>query len=126
MTILEQFETREDARRAWRRVPSGLPMRCRRLARIETDVSVETVDVSPGGVRLRCGGLIPGDVVLCSLDGPAGTLSLKGLVVQTRPGPGGPPFAHVAWVNVPPEDRRAVLDLNDAARRAGPQAGAGA
>ena len=120
MTILERFETREDARRAWRRVPSRLPMRCRRLARIETDVTVETVDVSPGGVRLRCGGLITGDVVLCTLDGPAGVLALKGLVVQTRPGPGGPPFAHVAWVNVSPEDRRALLDLNDAAQGTGP------
>jgi hypothetical protein len=100
MTIMERFETRDDVRRAYRRVPSRIPMRCRRLARIETDIAVETVDVSPGGVRLRCGGLITGDVVLCSLYGPSGSVGLKGLVVQTRAGSGGgPPFVHVAWTN---------------------------
>lgn len=104
MTILERFEARDDVRRAWRRVPGRWPMRCRRLGRIETDIAVETVDVSPGGVRLRCGGLITGDVVLCSMDGPDGDLGLTGLVVQTRPGPGGPPFVHVAWTNLSPED----------------------
>lgn len=120
MTILERYETRDDARRAYRRVPSRIPMRCRRLARTETDIAVETVDVSPGGVRLRCGGLITGDVVLCSLDGPTGSVGLKGLVVQIRAGTGGPPFVHVAWTNLSPadvDDLGRLLEQNDAAGR---------
>ena len=114
MTILERFETRDDGRRAWRRVPTAMPMRCRRLGRIEADIAVDTVDVSLGGVRLRCGGLITGDVVLCSLDGPHGRFGLKGLVVQTRTGPGGPPFVHVAWTGLTPVDTAGLgllLDL---------------
>ena len=102
MTILERFETREDARRAWRRVPARFPMQCRRLMRSETDIRVETVDLSPGGVRFRGGGLITGDVVMCSVDGPDGSLGLSGLVVQTRAGTGGAPFVHVAWTNLSP------------------------
>ena len=128
MTILERYETRDDARRAWRRVPCRMPMRCRRLARIETDIAVDTVDVSPGGVRLRCGGLITGDVVLCSLDGPHGTIGLKGLVVQTRPGTGGPPFVHVAWTNLSPAEADGLgrlLDLNAARAGEGEPAGGG-
>ena len=103
MTILERFETLDDARRAWRRVPVQVPVQCRRLARSETDINAETVDLSPGGVRLRCGGLITGDVVMCSVDGPDGILGLKGLVVQTRAGVGGAPFVHVAWTNLSPD-----------------------
>ncbi|HET7489876.1 MAG TPA: PilZ domain-containing protein [Acidimicrobiales bacterium] len=103
MTTLERFETRGDGRRAWRRVPVRVPIQCRRLGRRETDVVVETVDLSPGGVRLRAGGLITGDVVLCSMTGPDGDLGLKGLVVATRPGTGGPPWAHVAWTNLSPD-----------------------
>ena len=124
-TMLERFGTSDDMRRAWRRVPSRMPMRCRRLARIETDIAVEMVDVSPGGVRLRCGGLMTGDVVLCSLDGPSGSLGLKGLVVQTRTGPGGPPFVHVAWTNLSPAEADGLgrlLDAHEAAGRAdGPE-----
>ena len=116
MTILEHYETRWDARRAWRRVPRQMPMRCRRLLRVETEIAVEnTVDVSPGGVQLRCGGLVTGDVVLCSLDGPHGRLGLLGRVVQTRPGPGGPPFVHIAWTDLSPAeafDLGLLLDLN--------------
>jgi hypothetical protein len=117
VTILEQYQTRQDARRAWRRVPSRMPVRCRRLHRVETDVAVQsTVDVSPGGMQLRCGGLVTGDVVLCSLDGPDGTLGLLGRVVQTRPGPGGPPRVHIAWTDLSPAEtvRLGVLiDLDD-------------
>lgn len=117
MSMLERFETRDDARRAWRRVPARFPMRCRRLMRSETDVAVETVDMSPGGVRFRSGGLITGDVVQCSVDGPGGSLGLSGLVVQTRAGTGGAPFVHVAWTNMSPvaiEHLGRLLELHDA------------
>lgn len=117
MTILEHYETRDDARRAWRRVPSRMPMRCRRLLRVETEVVVDnTVDVSPGGAQLRCGGLITGDVVLCSLDEPHGRLGLLGRVVQTRPGEGGPPFVHIAWTDLSPAETVALgqlINLNE-------------
>lgn len=117
MTGLTHYETREDARRAWRRVPSRMPMRCRRLFRVETEIAVEnTVDVSPGGVQLRCGGLITGDVVMCSLDGPHGRLGLLGRVVQTRLGAGGPPFVHIAWTDLSPAetvDLGLLIDLNE-------------
>lgn len=117
MTILGHYEIREDARRAWRRVPSRMPMQCRRLLRVETEVVVEnTVDVSPGGVQLRCGGLITGDVVMCSLDGPHGRLGLLGRVVQTRPAPGGPPFVHIAWTDLSPTetvDLGLLINLNE-------------
>ena len=103
MTTLERYETMGDARRAWRRVPVRVPVQCRRLARSETEITAETVDLSPGGVRLRCGGLITGDVVMCSVDGPSGSLGLKGLVVQTRAAVGGAPFVHVAWTNLAPD-----------------------
>lgn len=126
MTILGHYETREDARRAWRRVPSRMPMRCRRLLRVETEVAVEnTVDVSPGGVQLRCGGLITGDVVLCSLDGPHGRLGLLGRVVQTRPGTDGPPFVHIAWTDLSPEetvDLGLLINLNEVSERGLPEA----
>lgn len=115
-TTWERYETGGDARRAFRRVAVRVPMQCRRLGRRETDVAVETVDISPGGVRLRCGGLITGDVVLCSLNGPDGDLGLKGLVVATRPGAGGPPWAHVAWTNLSPdavEHLGRLLSLHD-------------
>ncbi|MGH9178582.1 MAG: PilZ domain-containing protein [Acidimicrobiales bacterium] len=115
---MERFETRSDNRRAWRRVPVGIPMQCRRLARSETDVAVDVVDLSPGGVRLRCGGLVTGDVVVCSVDGPDGDLRLKGLVVQNRVASGGAPFVHVAWTDVSPaamEGLGRLLDQHEAA-----------
>ena len=125
MTILERFETREDARRAWRRVPSRMPMRCRRIGRTETDIAVDTVDVSLGGVRLRCGGLITGDVVQCTLDGPHGALGIRGLVVQTRTGPGGPPFVHIAWTGLTSTDAAdlgVLIDLHEASEIKPPEA----
>jgi len=101
-------------------------MRCRRLLRVETDVAVEnTVDVSPGGVQLRCGGLVTGDVVLCSLDGPHGRLGLRGRVVQTRPGPSGPPFVHIAWTNLSPAeavDLGLLINLNETSGSRPPEA----
>jgi len=124
MTTLQQYKTRDDARRAWRRVPSRMPMRCRRLLRVETEIAVENiVDVSPGGVQLRCGGLITGDVVMCSLDGPHGRLGLLGRVVQTRMGPGGPPFVHIAWTDLTPTetiDLGVLIDLNETSDRTPP------
>ena len=125
MTTLERFETLDDARRAWRRIPVRVPVQCRRLARNETDINAETVDLSPGGVRLRCGGLITGDVVLCSVDGPDGALGLKGLVVQTRAGVGGAPFVHVAWTNLAPgaiEQLGKLLALQEAMGESSAQA----
>lgn len=113
MTTMERFETRSDTRRAWRRLPVRIPMQCRRLARSETDVSVDVVDMSPGGVRLRCGGLITGDVVLCSVDGPDGGLRLKGLVVQNRVATSGAPFVHVAWTDVSPATMEGLGRLLD-------------
>lgn len=126
MTILEHYQSREDARRAWRRVPSRMPMRCRRLLRVETEITVEnTVDVSPGGVQLRCGGLILGDTVMCSLDGPHGKLGLLGRVVQTRPGPGGPPFVHIAWTGLSPDetaDLGLLIEQNESSNNTTPEA----
>ena len=126
MTILEHYQSREDARRAWRRVPSRMPMRCRRLLRVETEIAVEnTVDVSPGGVQLRCGGLILGDAVMCSLDGPHGKLGLLGRVVQTRPGPGGPPFVHIAWTDLSPAetaDLGLLIEQNETSDNGPPEA----
>lgn len=117
MTMLERFEARDDVRRAWRRVPARLPMRCQRLTRIVTEIAVEAVDVSLGGARLRCGGLITGDRVRCSLDVPGGGLGLDGLVVETRPAAGGP-FVHVAWTGLSPMAATglgALLDRHEAA-----------
>ncbi|MFP5376262.1 MAG: PilZ domain-containing protein [Acidimicrobiia bacterium] len=121
MTMLERFEARDDARRAWRRVPARLPMRCQRLTRIVTDIAVEAVDVSLGGARLRCGGLITGDRVRCSLDAPGGGLGLEGLVVETRPAAGGP-FVHLAWTGLSPAAASglgALLDRHEAAAAGG-------
>lgn len=118
MTIQERYLTRDDARRAYRRMPSRVAMGCRRLTRIETDVAVDTDDLSLGGARLRCGGLITGDVVECALDEGNGRLELRGLVVQTRTGPGGPPFVHIAWTNVSPaqvEELGRILNAVEAA-----------
>jgi hypothetical protein len=117
VTTMARFETESDTRRAWRRVPMRIPMQCRRLARSETDVAVDVVDLSPGGVRLRCGGLITGDVVMCSMDGPDGGLRLKGLVVQNRVASGGAPFVHVAWTDISPatlEGLGRLLDQHEA------------
>lgn len=124
MTILERFEARDDDRRTWRRLPAQFPMQCRRLARLETDIHVETIDLSPGGVQMRCGGLITGDVVQCSVEGPDGSVGLKGLVVQMRPTTGhGAPYVHVAWTGLSPEVAERLARVLEAQEATAPDGG---
>lgn len=122
--MMEMFRSEEDSRRHWRRIPMRFPMRCRRLGRAEREMAVETVDLSPGGVRLRApGSLMTGDVVLCSTDGDGSEVrvGLKGLVVQARKQDDRSCIVHIAWTNLSPEAREELsrlLTLHDAERSA--------
>jgi hypothetical protein len=116
---LERFRSEQDSRRHWRRVPIRLTMHCKRLGRGDDAMVVETMDMSPGGVRLRAPDrLMTGDVVLCwtqSDDGEAAT-GIKGLVVQSRNQHDRTSEVHVAWTNLSPESGEEIgrlLTLHD-------------
>lgn len=105
MSTLEMFRSGEDSRRQWRRIPVSLTMNCRRLGRGEAAFTVEAVDLSPGGVRLRGVEMLnTGDVVLCWMGSQEPSRGcLKGLVVQVRPVNDGKADGHVAWTNLSAE-----------------------
>lgn len=122
METLERFRSEGDTRRQWRRVSVEVTMRCKRLGRAEFEMDVATVDLSPGGVRLRTSSpLMTGDVVLCWVDdgGGGAPARLKGLVVQSGAQHSPAWDAHVAWTNLTPaasEELSRILTLHDVGR----------
>ncbi len=124
MATVEMFRSEEDSRREWRRVPAELTMRCRRLGPSEDEKLLDTIDLSPGGARLRAPDwLTTGDVVSCWMnsDGQTSKVGLKGLVVQARPHEDETCDVHVAWTNLSPESSEELgrlLILHEAQRSA--------
>ena len=113
-------------RRAHPRMPIQCTVHCRRLGRPGFDEFVEAIDLSPGGIRLRCAGeLKEGDLVLTTLNMTGEDLGLKGRVVRAST---ALHLAHIAFLNLSERSREqldAVLSLRDTPEPERPRAGTG-
>lgn len=106
--------TTVEERRRHRRLPVRTTVRCRRLGPGGYDEEVRSLDLSAGGALLVADDrLAAGDVLELDLEIGGIAVSLRGLVVHTRPAEGDGRYVHVAFTGLSGERPESLARLLD-------------